>query len=110
MFKQLKLKRIYKFTRKLLKDEGLAIDDTLFDSFVNSFKQSIIKEIKFVPQKTKMIILKQQLSRFEKLRKFISLRPELQLNQDGTVMAKSVTKTNNSTVIIDDSDESSYES
>ena len=44
--------------------------DGMFDLFINALKQSIIKDVKFVNQKTKMQLLKQSINSFEKMRKF----------------------------------------
>jgi hypothetical protein len=50
------------------------LNDDQFDSLINSAKQTIIKDLTVIPQKTKMTVLKESIKRIETLRSWIAIK------------------------------------
>ena len=47
--KVVKAKKIHKLLKKYSRNVGVGLNDSIFDLLINSFKQAIIKDVKFLP-------------------------------------------------------------
>lgn len=79
----LRLINIRRRMKRLSKEEGVGLSDQVFDCLINSMKQTIIKDVKFLAQKVKMSFLKQGISRVEKMRKFMVVHKEKKFDELG---------------------------
>ena len=62
----------------MIKSESKAhgLTDESFDSMISCIKQAIIKDLKGIPQKSKMTVLKETIKRIETLRTWIAVKGE----------------------------------
>ena len=87
MFAALDVKKIRKISHQQVINGKFAMTETLYEKITSCFKTSVIKDLKGIPQKAKMQVLKETAKRIEQLRKQLICKATINFREDGKPLA-----------------------